>query len=69
MDKISFKVVKKENGKFAPRIFSSICATGCWFKPPYEYDNLNDAVNALKKEANDLETYKRLQKEEIVFEL
>lgn len=67
-DAITYRVVKKGNGKFAPRMHTEICG-GVWFKSPYEYDNIEGAIEAIKKEKLENEKQKTLNKEEIVFEL
>jgi len=64
---ITYIVVKKGNGKFAPRMKSSIGEV--WFKEPFEYDLLCDAITAItvKKKAHDMREAEI--KEEVVFTL
>jgi hypothetical protein len=62
---MKYKVIKKVNGKFAPRIVNTFTGEfGCWFEIPAEFDKIEDAISALKKEKA-----KNILSEEIVFEL
>lgn len=68
---MEYKVLKDKNGKFCPRIINDLTGhSGCWFEQPSEYDNLEDAVNALVayKDKKDRQKQQK-QKEEFVFTL
>ena len=62
---MEYKVLKNRSGKFCPRVVTELTGeTGCWFNDPYEYDNLEDAIKALREYKND-----KNDKEEFVFTL
>lgn len=66
---MEYKVLKNKNGKFCPRIINDFTGpSGCWFERPIEYDNLEDAVNALVA-YKDKKDRQKQQKEEFVFTL
>lgn len=65
---LEYKVVKKGNGKFVPKIFRNGCGVN-WFKESYEYDTLEEAIEALKEEKANRDELDRLAREEVVFEL
>jgi hypothetical protein len=64
---IKYQVIKKVNGKFAPRIVSQFGS--CWFEPPYEYDSREEAVKVvmLKRQADQIKIAS--EKEEVVFSI
>lgn len=65
---LSYKVVKKGNGKFAPRVYMKGYG-GLWFRYPHEFDTLEEAVAALKDYIAELEEKIKLNSEEVVFEM
>ncbi len=64
---IQYKIIKKGNGKFYPRMVTSIF--NGWFGKPDEFDTMEEALDALKKYRLEREEKTRLNKEEVVFEL
>lgn len=67
---MEFKVIKKGNGKFYPRMFLPYGGPhGLWYREPSEFDNLEDAKKALIDWRAKCMEEERLNKEEVVFEL
>jgi hypothetical protein len=67
MNKIKYQVIKKANGKFAPRISSGFGSL--WFNEPYEYESFSEACEAVLKERQKHREEVAKQKEEVVFTL
>lgn len=60
-------IVVKKNGRFYPRVDTKFGRL--WTKTPDSYDNLDGAINALKKERQETLEFIEKNREEIVYTL
>ena len=63
---MKYQVVRKANGKFAPRLVGPYGSL--WFKDPVEFDNFKDALDAMRIEQEARAKAAEARLEQLIYE-